>query len=55
MRKDLINDQDTACYLGVSIYLLRWLIADGLLVPGYRFNDRMVGFRPTTLAAFLDQ
>lgn len=30
-------------------------MADGLLVPDYRFNDRMVGFRPTTLAAFLDQ
>ncbi len=30
-------------------------MADGLLVPDYRFNDRMVGFRPETLDAFLNQ
>ncbi len=53
--KDLINAQDAARHLGVSVYLLRWLMADGLLVPDYRFNDRMVGFRPKTLDAFLNQ
>lgn len=41
--KDLINAQDAA-HLCISVYLLRWLMADGLLVPEYRFNDRMVGF-----------
>ena len=53
--KDLINAQDAARHLGVSVYLLRGLMADGVLVPDYRFNDRMVGFRPKTLEAFLNQ
>lgn len=53
--KYLINAQDAARHLGISVYLLRGLIADGLLVPDYRLNDRMVGFRPETLDAFLNQ
>ncbi len=52
--KDLINAQDAARHLCISVYLLRWLMADGLLVPEYRFNDRMVGFRPGKLDAFLN-
>ena len=53
--KDLINAQDAARYLGISVDLLRGLVADEVLVPDYRFNDRMVGFRPWTLDAFLNQ
>lgn len=53
--KDLVNAQDAARYLGVSVDLLRGLVADELLVPDYRFNDRMVGFRLGTLDAFLNQ
>jgi hypothetical protein len=30
-------------------------MADGVLVPDHRFNDRMVGFRPETLDAFVNQ
>lgn len=53
--KDLINTQDAARHLGISVYLLRWLMVDEVLVPDYRFNDRMVGFRPETLDAFLNR
>ncbi|MFV0295369.1 MAG: hypothetical protein ACK5JT_04535, partial [Hyphomicrobiaceae bacterium] len=53
--KDLINARDAARHLGISVYLLRSLVVDEVLVPDYRFNDRMVGFRPRTLDAFLDQ
>lgn len=53
--RDLINAQDAACHLGVSVDLLRGLITDEVLVPDYRFNDRMVGFRSETLDAFLNQ
>ena len=53
--KNLINAQDTARYLGVSIDVLRGLMADEVLLPDYRFNDRMVGFRAASLEAFLNQ
>lgn len=53
--KDLLNAQDAARYLGVSVDLLRGLMVDGVLVPDHRFNDRMVGFRPETLDAFVNQ
>ncbi|RJE82563.1 hypothetical protein [Paracoccus onubensis] len=53
--KDLINAQDAARHLGVSVDLLRGLMVDEVLVPDHRFNDRMVGFRLETLDAFLNQ
>ncbi|RMC32856.1 hypothetical protein [Paracoccus alkanivorans] len=53
--KDMINAQDAARHLGVSVDLLRGLMADEVLVPDHRLNDRMVGFRPATLDAFLNQ
>ncbi len=52
--KDLLNAQDAARHLGVSVDVVRGLIGDGLLVPDYRFNDRMVGFSAATLESFLD-
>ncbi|WP_323716706.1 hypothetical protein [Paracoccus aminovorans] len=42
--KDLLNAQDAARLLGVSVDVVRGLIGEGPLVPDYRFNDRMVGF-----------
>lgn len=52
--KDLLNAQDAARHFGVSVDVVRGLIDDGLLVPDYRFNDRMVGFSAATLESFLD-
>ena len=53
--KGLLNSQDAARHLGISVDLLRGLVADEVLVPDHRFNDRMVGFLPETLDAFLNQ
>jgi len=52
--KDLLNAQDAARHLGVSVDVVRGLIGDGLLVPDHRFNDRMVRFSAATLESFLD-
>lgn len=51
--RDLLNAQDAARALGVSIDVLKGLIADGLLLPDYQFNDRMRGFSRETLDRFL--
>lgn len=51
--RDLLNTQDAARALGVSIDVLKELIADGLLLPDYQFNDRMRGFSRETLDRFL--
>lgn len=47
-----MNAQAAARYLGVSIEVLYGVIADRLIVPDFRFNERMMGFLPTTLDAF---
>lgn len=53
--KGLLNAGDAARYLGTSIDVFRGLIGDGLLVPDYRFNDKMAGFSSTTLDAFVTE
>lgn len=52
--KDLLNAQDAARYLGVSVDVVRGLISDGLLVPDYMFNERMSGFSGATLKSFIE-
>ncbi|WP_323009607.1 TniQ family protein [Paracoccus sp. (in: a-proteobacteria)] len=51
--RDLLNAQDAGRHLGICVEVLRTLIADQLLLPDFRFNNRMMGFRPETLDAFL--
>lgn len=53
--KGLLNTGDPARHLGTSIDVFRGLVRDGLLVPDYRFNDRMAGFSSTTLDAFISE
>jgi len=53
--KGLLNTGDAARHLGTSIDVFRGLVRDGLLVPDYRFNDRMAGFSSTTLDAFISE
>lgn len=55
MLKEMLNARGAAHHLGVSVDVLRDLIADELLVPDYRHNNRMPRFRPETLDAFLNQ
>lgn len=50
--KELINSRDAARDLGVGVELLKGLIDAELLVPDFRFNDRMLGFKRETLDAF---
>lgn len=50
--KGLMNSRDAARDLGVSIGLFKDLIDAELLVPDFRFNDRMLGFKRDTLDAF---
>lgn len=52
--KNLLNAQDAGRRLGICVKVLRGLMADHLLLPDFRFNDRMVGFRPETLDAFMN-
>ncbi|MDH2329003.1 TniQ family protein [Cereibacter sp. SYSU M97828] len=50
--KGLMNSRDAARDLGVGVELLKGLVDAELLVPDFRFNDRMLGFKRDTLDAF---
>lgn len=51
--KGLLNTYDASRHLGDSVDVFRGLLADDLIKPDFRFNQRMMGFRPDTLDAFL--
>lgn len=53
--RGLLDAASAARHLVISHDALSQLVRKGAIVPAYRFNGRMVGFRPEDLDAFLAQ